>query len=745
MGSINPTYNDRVRYTLKNKNMGSLIVTEPIGWQTDEKELARHEEYHGIMAKFSNSLKFIHSGADYIQFVKDVYGINEQIELLREEKHPRTDEWTFTYSGFLDLSTWQRENNQVAVKFNSGGIEQLLKSRESNQVEIDRLTTMDGQVIPELNPISVELSGRRIFLKTKYEKDKGTSLVTLDVQSDAGNTRRVTTGFPLKLVNKSHENAQNTIYGSEGSSNAGETGIMFFAVSDRVRHVKVKGEKIQFKPVVTAWDFDWAIISVCLTTYKDGVAYNLKSRDYLFSSQNLPGSSFGQIVQTHNQLREINFDKNITLLEGESLALEFYIEADLSSGSNRHFRVDFTEMKGNLFVDEDSFFEKTTTKAVLAHELGERLIRIATNEEKGLYSEFLGRTDIGYSTDGKGALTAITHGFWVRGFDKLPLPSEGPPKIENMFKPMTTSFKDYISSLSAVWNVGLGIEKIGKGERIRIEDKKYFYNRNVLIKLPNQVKNVKRTVATDKYYSALEFGYEFPVDYEEACGLDEYNAKTNFSTVISRITKTYSALSKYVAAVYAIEFARRKQKYLNDTEDTRYDNLNFLLDVKRGISNIFQQRKWQDDFSQEPKGVFSPETATNLRFSPFNCFLRHTWWFSGGFKTYMSDYVRYGSSTANSNLKTKLIGGNEYAENQDIINSELQTALFLPEEIEFEYECTFDVMQMVEGTTKILGKEIPNFYGTVEFINEKNELERGFLFNLKPNGKGQWKLLKANR
>ncbi|RKS03740.1 hypothetical protein [Flavobacterium sp. 102] len=38
------------------------------------------------------------------------------------------------------------------------------------------------------------------------------------------------------------------------------------------------------------------------------------------------------------------------------------------------------------------------------------------------------------------------------------------------------------------------------------------------------------------------------------------------------------------------------------------------------------------------------------------------------------DYVRYGSSTANSQLKTKLIGGNEYAENGNIINPELGNA-----------------------------------------------------------------------
>ena len=92
-----------------------------------------------------------------------------------------------------------------------------------------------------------------------------------------------------------------------------------------------------------------------------------------------------------------------------------------------------------------------------------------------------------------------------------------------------------------------------------------------------------------------------------------------------------------------------------------------------------------------------------------------------------------------------MIGKNEYSENGNIINSELTTPRFFPEWIEFEHVCDFWTMQQVEGFTTIQGKEIPNFYGLVEFINENNEKEKGFLFNLKPNGKGAWKLLKSNR
>jgi len=39
---------------------------------------------------------------------------------------------------------------------------------------------------------------------------------------------------------------------------------------------------------------------------------------------------------------------------------------------------------------------------------------------------------------------------------------------------------------------------------------------------------------------------------------------------------------------------------------------------------------------------------------------------------------------------------------------------------------------------------IPNFYFKAEFINEFGLREYGYLFELKPNKEGKWKLLKAN-
>lgn len=774
MGNINPIFNDRVQYTLKSKQLESLIITEPIGWESDEKEYARHEQYHGIVAKFSNSLKFIGSGADYIQLILDLYGINEQIELIREERHPKTDIWTLTYFGYLDLSTWQYENNKISVKFNSGGLEQLIKSRESEKVEIDRLKTIDGKTIPPINPINVELDGRKIFLKSTLENSNPPdNHIGLFIASK-GNTRGQIGSFPLKIISKSHEElSEVSTQETTGEDGLPTTGMMFFLNSNSRRLLKVDID-FQYTTNVFADDeINWGLYAICLTTYKDGEAYNVKNRRVLHAYSHLGFAS--QLGATNDFIgggdyvlpitHQLYHNELIDLLPGESLSFEVYIVADLGTNfSPGHFGVETTGV-GTIKIEEDSFQEKTKANALLAHELGDRLVTIATNQENAFYSDFLGRTDVkdingnllNYPINGKGSLTGFTHGFWVRGFDKLPIPSEI-PFVENTFKPISTSFKEYVESMNAVWNIGIGIEKIGFRERIRLEEKSYFFNRNVTIKLPNQVKNVKRSFDTSKFYSSIDVGYELGGSYEEACGLDEYNAKSNFTTIINRLKNGFSVLSKYRADSYGMEFARRKQKNLNNTEDTPYDNNVFILDLKK-VDGKFLQRKWKDDFSQKPTGIYSPETATNLRFSPFNCLMRHAWWFSGGLKKYANEFVRYGSSTANSRLKTKLrtdsnykldpnntLGiGIEYAEDGIIKNSDLPAPRFLPESIEFEHVCDFNVMQQVNGSTTILGKKIQNFYGLVEFTNEKGEQETGFLMNLKPNGKGVWQVLKANR
>jgi hypothetical protein len=748
MGTINHGYIDRVKYELQCAKLGSsIIITEPIGWNSDNKEFARNTDYDGIVSKFSNSLKFIDNGADYINLAFELYDVMAEIKMTKYERHPRTDKWVRSYWGYLDLMTRKMEDNQLSVKFNSGGLQEDIKSREDESVEVDRLTSIDGSAIEQINEKEVILEGRRIFLKSKWEVKASENTAYLSVFSRDGNTRSQTQGVTINLNSKSHEQAQSILADSRASEGEGSVGMMFLANFDRTREIVVKGKDFSFTPKITDSDFQWAFFKVCLTTYrKEGdLDYKLKSRINLFHAgyQSVVMSDVWSI--NNNKIVIPDFNIPLVVNEGDSVALEFFIKSDLKNSFGtgvRRFSVEIKEIKGTLFAEEDSRFDSTTAKCYLAHDLLNQLSSICASKNKVFYSDYFGRTDLGYSQDGPGAYIGMTHGFAVRGFTKLPIPDPD-NDIENLYKPMTTSLRDALSSMKSVFNIGVGIEEVNGKERVRVEELSYFYNNNVTIRLPNQVKKLSRATATDYYWPSIEVGYESGGENEEAQGLDEPNGKSNFTTIINKGKNTYSQLSKYIGGMYAMEFTRRKTSSLFPSEDTKYDSDVFLLDLKSG-NNVLEQRKWQDDFEKAPTGIFSPETATNLRLSPFNILLRHGWVLASSLTKFATDKIRYGSSTANSQMKTQLIGSNEYAENGDIINAELEKARFIGEWIEFEHDCNFDIMQMVQGTTKINGKVIQNFYGTLEFINDKGKIEKGFLFNLKPN-EGKFKLLKSNR
>lgn len=718
--AIHQGYDNRVKYTLRNDVFRSQIIAEPIGYNDDEKEFKRSLKVHGVFTKLSNNLKFykgsenLLGGYDYIVDVYNQQGINADILLIKEEQDPDDDTWQEAYRGFLDLSTLVTENNQASVKFNESGLNTSIKSRQSERLELGRLDTMDGDVLTELIPSKVALEGRNIFLVSQLQTDENAAS-PLSIQHNGGQIYQAR-AIPQRILGESDDSVQGPtdlfIDESGSSYDPGSTTHMFYAISDRDKTLEITFDV----------DYTWTsnggnTVRLDLVTYENGLDYDFKEFQTL------------QTVSTNNGEINVNTQIEVELLAGESLTL--------STHSTSTTDVNYTWGTLDTLIEENSFFDASQADFILPFEALERMIHIIGNEEQALLSTFLGRTDVIrdsliYTEDGEGSLTGITNGFYIR---RIP------------DKQLQTSYKDFEESFDGVWNSGYGIEKIGFKEFVRFEDKKYFYQKRVLITLPNQASKIKRTVAKDYFYSGLELGYKKGGGvYEEAMGLDEYNNKNTFTTIIQRITNIFSPLSTYRADSYGMEFARRKSVETNPVEDTRYDNDVWVMDLKRGSTSTFEQRLWQDDFAAEPTGVFSPDTAQNLRFSPMNLLVRRFgWWVKAGLSKYKKSYVRFSSSTGNSELTTQLTGGEEYTENTKVQVLDLENPFLLPEIIEFEHEVTTEILNQVQGKTLIDGAEVMNYYGQVEFINENNEKESGHLLELKPNKAGNWKLIKANK
>ena len=724
-------FTNRVRYKLFNKDLGTKTIVDPIGWEDDNKEFARNMEFFGIVSNFSNNLTFVKNGADYINYCLDNYGINAEIKLMREELDPQTDVWTEVYSGFLDLSTWSIEKRQVKVRFNSGGIEKLLKARESQLVEIDRPKSIDDVEISPISEISLLVKSQSLPLVSNWKSEINTpdNVSFMVEESKDGATGSMTCGVPFPTEENPLTEAESILAGTfikqrdhSGGVTYGMVGQMFYnnSTKDRNLHIEINlNAFFLFQPLRV----DWCTFAVQMVVYGGGTNYVVLEKYPLFFMPN-------ESVMTAFNQQQIFFPPLVqdrTLLAGQSLGLVCETRYDLKKyfpKQNASITTALTGVAGSILVKEGSTSENSNSQAFLYYDLMHQLSKIATNENDSFKSSLL-----------KNWLLGVTHGFFLRNFSKYPLTTG---ENVNQFKPLTTSFKDAFQSLDAILPIGLGIEKIDNKEKIVVESLDYFFSNNVTIELPNQVSNLKRSVAIEYFYSNLFFGSEADFEYEEISGLDEFNTKTSFTTIISRIKKSYEKLAKYRFDGTGKELCRVQQASIDSTKDTKYDTNIWVLDLKLTQNeNTYEEKSWWDYYAEKPQGIYSPDTSTGFYFTPRNCLKRHGKFLAVGLEKNQSDSILFSATDGNSQLILE-----SEKESDPILNSSLDKKIFSPQWITFDHEVDFNIMRKLQGTTVIGGVEIKNFYGLVSFINEAGNVEKGFLFSCKPEGAGQWKLLK---
>jgi hypothetical protein len=761
MVMIDTAYIDRVYYELQNSNVGNLPVPSDdiIGWNEDDKEYARNDDYEGIFAKFSNALRFKGAAKDWINNAIYQLDINAKLRLVKNALDNQM-QWQRSYEGFLSVRTWEYKDNVVSMKFESGGLENTLKTRRKDKVELERTETFTGKAIPELELKQLNLPGRRIFLNTTFKTDNVNNEAKATVQSNDGDEVHKTVGIPLQILGSSHDLSNSVIMNTTGNEFGGSTGMMFYALNDRTRLMDINLD-FDFDAYFQQYEnVQWCRYQVCLTIYENGANYDIKERRVIYElrssgegvTSNLVngGTSLNNLPSNHDFAYPSftipiagSYNTQIELLEGESLALECYLNADLYVDNNAGVRCFAQNIVSNLKIEEDSYYEPTLTNGILAYELLERLVEIMTGDKSNFKSDYYGRVDRGYPVDGPGAYTFFAHGHWIRQFT-----SE-----DELYKPFATSFLDAFESLEVLHNVGLGIERIGFKERIIVEDSKYFNNNNVTIRLGKevngvfeylQVKNVERKVAEDYYYSSITIGSDKGGDYEEIMGLQETNTQANFTTIIEGATNEYKKTAKYRWDPYGEEIIRRRNKITAPTTDQSGDLDIWAHDVKPSATGIFELKTWQDVLEVEPIGMFDPDSSYNFLWSPVQLLLKHGYKLRAGLNKYPLDSIIFGSSTGKSQVTIQAIGQPAYAENGNVPNIDLEPARDVPREVKFEFKVDRELIKKIEGYTILPnGQKIPNIYGKIEFMNEFGELEKGKIISLKPNGKGQFTLIQS--
>lgn len=726
------TYRNIVRYTLRHKTLKSIEIDEPEGWEKSETVFKKAKDYDGIFLDLQSQVTFSGNGAKRINEVYEI-GIKEKLQLIKDIKHPTKDIWTNVYSSFISLKSRKLIGGKVTVNLNSSSLQQLLKSKESEQIELDRLDDLNGNPIPPLKTETLISEGRDINLISDSKYQTGAHLAKMD-GSTQGTGHSNYQCILSELVSQSDDNfhAQTSVDFKTNyvpvSQMEGRTSNMFF-INDTEDTLDLTFDINFFAELKFTQGNDDHPISrdmrIVLLKFKNGLDYdNMEIVQDLYQFQHtfVPN-------EVYTNTFEINSKISVTVEPGESLSIASKSFRGSSINFNTMLQEELQPVIFKIHIERNSFFKTTTFKFITAYQEVKRILLILTGRDDILQSEAL--------TTGVASMTGVTHGFWVRGFDKEPQDDS------NKFKSYTTSLKEARQSYFALWNLKMGINKVGYKEYVTMEERDGYYNKNVGAKLKDLVDydDIEVTTAEKYIYSGFEFGYKKGGKYEAIHGLDEPNTKTTMPTTIDVLKNIYKAVSPYRSDSYGLEQVRRKQREQFPTTDTPFDNDKFLLDTIQSGTHR-RHAKWQNHYEAKPTGIFSPNTATELRHSPMQMMLRHSKYISSGFIKYPNDYVRYGGSVGNSKMTTRLQGGVDISENGDIKNSDLGKSRFVPTYFTFPYNIGFDLIETIKGTTIVNGKEIQNKNALIEVPTTKGNF-KGFLEEVRVD-KNEIKILIAN-
>lgn len=672
---INGTFN-RFRIVLDSDLLGERIAADPVNITDDVLEFKRSNDLHGVFKSISDGMEYVRTpvpdAVSVMQYVKEVYdaeGVNAEIKITKQIRNDKTDIWENEFSSFIDMTSLVFTKDKMKAQLTESRFYNDIKSREDEEFELDRTEDVFGNPIDPMPTNQAFIEDRVILVTALLETIDTDNEVIIDNSNNSGSEPKYkTAGVPMDKKFSGNPSIQSTfgnVMVNVGSS--GTTNIMFYAVSDKDRTITLDIDIFAKAQILNVDDTSSERIELRLTKYMNNENYDIKETEVLQSFNGLTNTS---IVNKFNY----QATREIDLLKGESLSLQFLAGAEVGGFlKDGRYDVRFFDILSRIDYRESDTIEPSISDVYLPHEIAERLVCIMTGKKNAFYSKLFGRVDLGYEQDGEFAYLATTNGLKIR---------EVPDSR------VSISLEDFFESYNVVTPLAMFIETVNGKERVRIDDINEAYNGNKIIDLGVGDK-VETKIDAKKYISKIEIGYEGAGDYEEQQGLDEPNVVNKYSFPIRNTENVLSLISKIRADSFAIAVARRKSFKSKPNEDTRYDDELFFLDLKpQTDSDLLIMRKWDDDFLQVPQGVFSPETAQNLRLSPMNCLFRHGQILRAiGFKN-QNDYIRFSSTIGNSGLITFPLNGMTFEEKGNIKISDLDANFFIPEEISFDVSLT---------------------------------------------------------
>lgn len=659
----------RHRYILLSNNTGERLELEqaPVGFDATKFNLLRDLVYLGILKKISVEFSFVGDGFEFCQRHRLLFGIDADIRIRRYKNNPNE----FEFEGKLNQENYNedRKLNKYSCDIIQSSFVQKFSNREDVKLNVLNNISLDRLPVVPAGLKNATIRGKQIEFYSEFD---GSAVQEPDVFHH-------TPPFLLKVngnpgVKGVYELSANTWIPDTLVVEDCENNPMI--TSDAAFYVNVLGQtqtlQLKFKINFTA-TYLGAIELGSTDTETNHIVYRmLKVNDDNSVDEQL---FFENISHREGSVTlEYNFNQSVSVAAGQYLVLlcERWGQP-LPIGVTRP--LDVTEMDTSLkteivyntlqlTIDQDSIVDDSVHQVLLPHELFSNLIAQINGGE--FYSDVFGREDLGYDVDGEFAYLGITTGELLRGIP--------PDEVQ-----IATSMREAFASYSSIICLGAIIDK----DQIRIDPLDVLFNANISANI-GEVKELNIVPAKGFLFNSVKAGY--PVfEYEQENGRDEVNTEYQFTNSLQAVKKELDLVSKYYGGSYFVEFARRMSVINTGTADTKFDGKICFIDLIK-VDGELISRRLEDILFVD--GIFSPETAINLRIAPGQNMLR--------WKKYLNIpldkkekvyYFQSKDKNASLNLVTAL---GTTVDGQDLDTG--GATLFKPEERQFKCPITIDLL-----------------------------------------------------
>lgn len=641
------------RFTLRTPDSAITFGTENVrNWKDIEPGLTQNDTYKFIFRKFTNTFEFTGFARQLIIQTVDSYGYDVDIFLTIEVGNDNKERWSFVQLATnLKADVQELEVGELfaSLNFADNEFESLLMNSDDKKTNIDITESFNGVELPAIETKRLWCHDRTLIFNSQILTENNESSTFFI--SDGELT------LPTTIKYKSDDNFKSLIAGRNLPEGARE----FYLQSEKNRTIS----------------FDFSInINMSATGTMEATRWKMvlrKTSSPATESIICQSVGYGGIYADLNDgIPDINiiesYSLDIEILEGESLELFIYFDV---AGIAAFSVILNTTL--DIFGTSNEYYDPTTVDCILPHELFSQFVSIYTGQQNAFYSEFFGRKELGYESDGAGAYMALLNGKMLRGF----------PFNECQFN---TSLKEAFEALDAIFCMAGTIENIGGQYRFRIEPYKDLLTTNVIVTLGEMLSEVERRVNEKAIISEIECGYK-ELEFEELNGLYNFNGQFNFKTPLNIEGTKLDIVSKWIAGDVAIELTRRQSFQENPSKDFKFDKDIFIIDAKelREIINgeavplgVPLVARTNEGYTKI-EGIYASNLAYNLNISPKRNLLRWGWLISGCLTAKQSESIIYTGGTKNPNLVTQKTDEAEIIEKSDVLVSDMDTPLMLPD------------------------------------------------------------------